>query len=116
MLPTHRVIHSYVHQGRIGVLMELCAETEYAIRSDEFAALMRDLALHIAASAPGTLPELLNQAFVKDPSVTVAQRLARLSVALREHIAIVRFVRWDTQAPMPRQPEPPSAPAAARRA
>jgi elongation factor Ts len=116
MLAPERVIHSYVHQGRIGVLVELGTETDFAIRSHEFVAFMHDLGLHIAASAPSTVPELLAQPFVKDSSVTVAQLLASLTAALREHVVIVRFVRWDTQPLPPREPEPPSAPAVARRA
>jgi elongation factor Ts len=116
MLAAERVIHSYVHQGRIGVLVELGTETDYAIRSQEFVAFMHELGLHIAASAPGTVPELLAQPFVKDSSVTVAQLLASLIAALREHVVIARFVRWDTQPRLSREPEPPSAPAVARRA
>ena len=58
MLAAERVIHSYVHQGRIGVLVELGTETHFAIRSQEFLAFMHDLCLHIAASAPGDVPPL----------------------------------------------------------
>ena len=103
MLAAERVIHSYVHQGRIGVLVELGAQTDYAIRSHEFGAFMHELTLHIAASAPSTVPELLAQPFVKDSTVTVAQRLEGLAAALREHVVIVRFVRWDTAPPPSRE-------------
>jgi hypothetical protein len=38
------------------------------------------------------------------------------AAALREHVAIVRFVRWDTQPSPPPEPEPPSSLAGALRA
>ena len=44
---------SYIHTGgKIGVLLELNCETDFAARSDDFQALARDLAMHIAAAAP----------------------------------------------------------------
>lgn len=46
------LIHSYVHGGKIGVLVELNCETDFVARTDDFKTLANDLALHIAASAP----------------------------------------------------------------
>ena len=46
-------IGSYIHQGgRIGVLLELKCETDFVARTDDFAALQKDIAMHIAAIAP----------------------------------------------------------------
>jgi elongation factor Ts len=46
-------IASYVHTGgRIGVLVEVNCETDFAARSDDFQRLIHDLAMHIAAAAP----------------------------------------------------------------
>ncbi len=115
MVATERVIHGYVHQSRIGVLVEFCAETDYATRTTEFAELARDIALHIAASAPASLEALLAQPFVRDPAMNVGQLLARASGTLRESIAIRRFVRWDTDTSPSPSLEPPNAPAVALR-
>ncbi|CAM2005851.1 translation elongation factor Ts [Acanthopleuribacter pedis] len=49
-------VHSYVHgNGRIGVLLELNCETDFTARNDNFQALAKDIALHIAAAAPSFL-------------------------------------------------------------
>jgi elongation factor Ts len=46
------LIGSYVHDGRIGVLVEVNCETDFVAKTDEFKDLVKDLALQIAASAP----------------------------------------------------------------
>lgn len=46
------LIASYVHDNRIGVLIELNCETDFVAKTDEFKDLAKDLTLHIAASAP----------------------------------------------------------------
>lgn len=46
------VIFSYVHQGRIGVLVELSCETDFVARTPEFQALAKDIAMHVAAMNP----------------------------------------------------------------
>jgi len=45
-------IGSYIHNGQIGVLVELMSETDFVSRSEKFQKLANELALHIAASAP----------------------------------------------------------------
>lgn len=46
-------IASYIHAGgRIGVLLELNSETDFVARGEEFRALARDIALHVAWAAP----------------------------------------------------------------
>ena len=46
------VIGSYNHDGRIGVLVEVNCETDFVARNEIFTDLVKDLAMHIAASAP----------------------------------------------------------------
>jgi elongation factor Ts len=46
------IVDSYVHSGRIGVLVEVNCETDFVARTDDFKALVHDIAMHIAASAP----------------------------------------------------------------
>jgi elongation factor Ts len=44
---------SYIHTGgKIGVLVEVNCETDFAARSDEFQKLIKGLAMHVAAAAP----------------------------------------------------------------
>lgn len=46
------IIESYVHSGRIGVLVELNCETDFVARTDDFKDLAHDIALQIAAMSP----------------------------------------------------------------
>jgi elongation factor Ts len=46
------LIGGYVHDGRIGVLVEVNCETDFVAKTDEFKELVKDLSLHIAAAAP----------------------------------------------------------------
>jgi elongation factor Ts len=110
----HRVIESYVHGGRIGVLLEIGLDTSFTAGLPEFKQLAKDLALQVAAVPVGTIEELLAQVYVKDNALTVAQILGNASRQLGERIAVTRFVRWDTEAPQPS--EPPRTPAVAARA
>lgn len=46
------IIGTYNHDNRIGVLVEVNCETDFVARNEIFTALVKDLAMHIAASAP----------------------------------------------------------------
>lgn len=47
------IVESYIHAGgRIGVLVEVNCETDFVARTDDFKALAKEIALHIAASNP----------------------------------------------------------------
>jgi elongation factor Ts len=47
------LVESYIHPGgRIGVLVEVNCETDFVARTDDFQALARGIAMHIAAMAP----------------------------------------------------------------
>ncbi|HET9886413.1 MAG TPA: translation elongation factor Ts [bacterium] len=47
------LIGHYVHSnGKIAVLVEVGCETDFVARTDDFKALVRDLAMHVAASNP----------------------------------------------------------------
>jgi len=46
------IIGSYNHDNRIGVLVEMNCETDFVARNELFTNLVKDIAMHIAASAP----------------------------------------------------------------
>ncbi len=46
------VVGSYLHDNRIGVLVEVNCETDFVARNDIFTSMVKDVAMHIAASAP----------------------------------------------------------------
>lgn len=46
-------VGSYIHgEGRIGVLLEVNCETDFVARTDQFKALVKELAMQITASSP----------------------------------------------------------------
>jgi elongation factor Ts len=46
------VVGSYLHDNRIGVLVEVNCETDFVARNEIFTGLVKDLTMQIAASAP----------------------------------------------------------------
>jgi elongation factor Ts len=46
------LIESYVHSGRIGVLVEINCETDFVARTEDFKTFARDIAMHVAAANP----------------------------------------------------------------
>lgn len=46
------LIGDYNHDGRIAVLVEVNCETDFVARNEIFTGLVKDIAMHIAASAP----------------------------------------------------------------
>jgi elongation factor Ts len=133
-------IGSYIHPGgKIGVLVEVNCESDFVARTEEFQLLVKDLAMHVAASNPlflrreevpeeviarekniyevqakeGGKPEkiverivqgklekffqdvcFLEQPFVKDPDLSVNQRVSSAVAKLGENIVVRRFQRF----------------------
>jgi len=47
------VVGSYIHMGgKVGVLVEVNCETDFVARTEEFQALVKDIAMHVAAAEP----------------------------------------------------------------
>jgi elongation factor Ts len=47
------LVHAYIHAGaKLGVLVEVNCETDFVAKTDAFQALVRDLAMQVAASNP----------------------------------------------------------------
>jgi elongation factor Ts len=46
------LIHSYIHMGKIGAMVEVNCETDFVARTDDFKELVKDIAMHIAAATP----------------------------------------------------------------
>jgi elongation factor Ts len=137
------LVGSYIHQGgKVGVLVEVGAQNAATVQSPDFAQLVKDVAMHIAAASPaaalyvgkeevpadvlakekeiykaqaaasgkpanvvdkiaeGKLKEyyatfcLLEQAYVREPKITVGQLLKDKSAALKDTIVVRRFSRF----------------------
>lgn len=46
------IVESYIHGGRIGVLVEVNTETDFVAKNEDFKAFVKDLAMQVAASNP----------------------------------------------------------------
>lgn len=89
------ILESYIHNNRIGVLLELRAETDFVVRSEPFKILAKDLAMHISAAAPESVDQLLKQSFVKDESVTIEQLIKNAIAKIGENIQVAKFCRFE---------------------
>ena len=87
------LVHSYVHNERVGVIVELRSETDFVARSEPFRALIHDLAMHIAAMLPENVDELLAQPFIKDQTRTIKDLVGELTSKVGEKIEIGKFYR-----------------------
>lgn len=87
------LIGSYVHDGRIGVLVEVNCETDFVAKTDEFKELAKDLSLQVCSTDPKDVEELLEQEFIKDTSKTVSDVVKEANAKLGENIVVRRFSR-----------------------
>ncbi len=89
------LLESYVHNNRVGVLLELRAETDFVVRSEPFRELAHNLTMHIAAMNPASTEELLQGMYVKDPTLTIDQLVKGVIARVGENIKVERFCRYE---------------------
>ena len=88
------VIESYIHgEGKIGVLVELNCETDFVARTDDFKKLAHEIAMQISAMNPKTVEELLNQEYIRDPQLKIADLIKTTIAKIGENIVVKRFSR-----------------------
>ncbi len=104
------LIECYVHQGRIGAMIELNCETDFVARTEDFRKLAREVAMQVASMNPqylsqSEMPEddrnratelaLLDQPYIRDKSKTIGQLVTEVSAKTGEKVAVRRFVRYE---------------------
>lgn len=89
------ILESYIHNNRVGVLLELRCETDFVVRSEPFRTLAREVAMQIAAMNPADAGELLKQSYIKDESLTVEQLIKNTIATVGENIQVERFCRYE---------------------
>lgn len=89
------ILETYLHNGRIGVLLEIRCETDFVAKNDTFKLLAHDIAMHIASMDPATVDDLLAQPFVRDESITVQDLVTQAIAKTGENIKIERFCRYE---------------------
>ena len=88
------LLESYVHNERIGVLLELRCETDFVARNPVFKELAHNLTMQIAAMNPENIEKLSAQNFIKDESTTVESIIKQAIAKLGENIRVERFCRY----------------------
>lgn len=89
------LIESYVHQGRVGALVEVMCETDFVARTDEYKTLAHEIAMQVASMNPKDNSALLKQEYIRDPSKTIADLIKEAIAKLGENITIGRFSRFE---------------------
>jgi elongation factor Ts len=72
------LVDSYIHMGgRIGVLIEVNCETDFAAKSDQFKELVKDLAMQVAAARPEYVrrEEVPAEVIEKEKAIYTAQAM-----------------------------------------
>ena len=104
------LVESYIHSGgRIGAMVEANCETDFVARTEDFKTLAHDIAMQVAAMNPKYVDEsaipdgedvnpseacLLQQPFIKDPSMTIDELIRETVGKVGENIRIRRFSRY----------------------
>jgi elongation factor Ts len=70
-IATEGAVASYIHNGRVGVLVEINCETDFVARTDDFKAFVKDVSMHIAGASP--VPLYVSDAEI-DPAAVEKER------------------------------------------
>lgn len=89
------IIIAYVHQDKIGVLLEINSESDFVARNDEFKELGREVAMQIASMNPKDTEELLAQPYIRDESISIKNLIEQKTAKIGENILVKRFVRFE---------------------
>jgi elongation factor Ts len=89
------IIDTYVHSGKkIGVMVELRCESDFAARSADFLTLSHEICLQLAAM-PCDETSFASQAWIKDPSKTIKDLMDEYIAKIGEKIVLDKFVRYE---------------------
>lgn len=89
------LLESYIHNERVGVLLELRCETDFVARNSLFRELAHNLAMQIAAMNPENIEKLLESPYIKDESLAVDDLVKQVIAKTGENIRIERFCRYE---------------------
>jgi len=105
---TEGAVASYIHMGgKIGVLLEVNCETDFAARNEGFQALVKDLSMHVAAAAPLYVrrEEVPAELVAKEVEIVKAQlREQKKPEAMLEKIAAGKIEKYYSEICLLEQP------------
>ncbi len=86
-------VFSYVHAGKIGVLVSLQCETDFVAKTEEFQDLGKEICLQIASMNPKDTKELESQEYIRDPQQKIGDMIKSVIGKLGENIKVGSFSR-----------------------
>lgn len=89
------ILQTYIHNNRIGVLLEIRCETDFVARTADVRELSYAIAQQIAAMNPATVDELLQQHFIRDESKYMSAVIKGVIAKVGENIRVSRFTRYE---------------------
>lgn len=89
-------IAAYVHtNNKVASMVEILCETDFVARNDEFQGMARNIAMQVVSMNPATVEELLEQDYLRDPSLTIQDYVKEISGKIGEKFVVNRFVRYE---------------------
>lgn len=89
------VVQSYVHDGRIGVLLEIGCETDFVAKNELFLEFAKNLGLQLAACPADNVDDFLSQEYLKDPQLTIDDYRQRVMAQLGENLVVGQLARLE---------------------
>jgi len=90
------IVESYIHSTKkVGAIIVLNCETDFVAKSSDFQELAHDLAMQVVSMAPKDADELMKQAFIKEPDLTIKELLSKYIAKLGENIKVGEFSRFN---------------------
>ncbi len=77
-IATEGLVTSYIHGGRVGVLLEVNCETDFVAKTDDFKNFIKDVSMHIAGASP--VPMYVSDEQI-DPEIIAKEREIRVEAA-----------------------------------
>lgn len=88
------LIDSYVHLGKIGVLVEVNCETDFVARNEDFKKFVHEIALQVAQSESELVEDLLKEEYFREAGKTIDDLLKELIGKIGENIKVKRFTKF----------------------
>jgi len=90
------LVETYITpDGKIGVAVEVNAETDFVAKNEEFRSFVKDVAKQIAESNPADVEDLLSQNSIVETGKTVKEVLTDKIAKIGENMSIRRFERFE---------------------
>ena len=91
------LVYCYVSDDKkVGVVLEVNAETDFVAKNDEFRKFVADTAKQIATTNPANVEALLEEASLEDSSKTVKDILTDKIATIGENMSVRRFERFES--------------------